>query len=155
MASAAQNKARINFKKAIAYRKKSGCTLKEAFDYVKSGKVGAAKKKTAVKKAAKKAAPKKAAKKTLKYQGVIKKKSGNEYAYKLGGIKVLTNEQLKKYTTLVSEENSTLNKLETLKNNYKKSNIFLEKDSIKKEIEKCKKILLAIRKQKTIVKTLI
>lgn len=39
--TAAQKKARENFKKAIAYRKKTGCTLKQAFAHVKSGKVGA------------------------------------------------------------------------------------------------------------------
>lgn len=37
----AQKKARENFKKAIAYRKKTGCSLKQAFAYVKTGKVGA------------------------------------------------------------------------------------------------------------------
>lgn len=41
--TAAQNKARQNFKKAIAYRKKTGCTLKQAFAAVKSGKVAAIK----------------------------------------------------------------------------------------------------------------
>lgn len=39
--SLAQKKARENFKKAIAYRKKTGCSLKQAFAYVKTGKVGA------------------------------------------------------------------------------------------------------------------
>lgn len=43
--SAAQLAARANFKKAIAYRKKTGCTLKEAFAAVKGGKVGIVKKK--------------------------------------------------------------------------------------------------------------
>lgn len=33
--TAAQKKARDNFKKAIAYRKKTGCTLKQAFAHVK------------------------------------------------------------------------------------------------------------------------
>jgi hypothetical protein len=48
----AQKKARENFKKAIAYRQKTGVSLKEAFAHVKGKKVGAVKKK--VKKAAKK-----------------------------------------------------------------------------------------------------
>jgi hypothetical protein len=40
----AQKKARANFKKAIAYRKKTGCSLKQAFAHVKKGgKVGATK----------------------------------------------------------------------------------------------------------------
>jgi len=48
MESQAQKKARANFKKAIAYRTKTGCTLKEAFAHV-SGKKTVAKK-TVVKK---------------------------------------------------------------------------------------------------------
>jgi hypothetical protein len=62
--TAAQKKAKDNFKKAIAYRKKSGCSLKEAFAHVYGKKVGAVKKKAAPKKkAVKKAAKKKVAKK--------------------------------------------------------------------------------------------
>jgi len=56
--SAAQKKARENFKKAIAYKKKTGCSLKQAFAYVKGGKVGVVKK-AFVKKAVKKVASKK------------------------------------------------------------------------------------------------
>ena len=58
--TAAQKKAKDNFKKAIAYRKKCGCSLKEAFAHVYGKKVGAVKKKAAPKK---KAAKKKVAKK--------------------------------------------------------------------------------------------
>jgi hypothetical protein len=57
--TAAQKAAKANFKKAIAYRQKTGVSLKEAFAHVYGKKVGAAPKK----KAAKKAAPKKVAKK--------------------------------------------------------------------------------------------
>jgi hypothetical protein len=39
MISQAQKKARENFKKAIDYRKKTGCSLKQAFAYVKGKKV--------------------------------------------------------------------------------------------------------------------
>jgi hypothetical protein len=60
--TAAQKAAKANFKKAIAYRQKTGVSLKEAFAHVYGKKVGAAPKK----KAAKKAAPKKAAKKVVK-----------------------------------------------------------------------------------------
>ena len=55
----AQKKARENFKKAIAYRKKTGCSLKQAFAYVKGGKVTGVKKAVVKKKAVKKAAKKK------------------------------------------------------------------------------------------------
>ena len=51
--SAAQKQAQANFKKAIAYRKKTGCSLKEAFEHVKGSKVTGLKK-TAVKKAVRK-----------------------------------------------------------------------------------------------------
>lgn len=37
--TAAQKTAQANFKKAIAYRKKTGCSLKQAFAHVKGGKV--------------------------------------------------------------------------------------------------------------------
>jgi DNA repair protein RadC len=43
--TAAQKVARDNFKKAIAYRQKTGVSLKEAFAHVKGNKVGAVKKK--------------------------------------------------------------------------------------------------------------
>jgi len=59
--TAAQKKAKDNFKKAIAYRKKTGCTLKQAFAHVYGKKsVGSVKKKAAPKKKAikKKAVPK-------------------------------------------------------------------------------------------------
>ena len=73
--TAAQTAAKAKFKKAIAYRQKTGVSLKEAFAHVYGKKVGAAPKKKATKKAApkkaakkvvKKAAPKKAAKKVVK-----------------------------------------------------------------------------------------
>jgi adenylate kinase len=66
----AQKTAKDKFKKAIAYRKKTGVSLKEAFAHIYGKKVGAVKKKAAPKKKAvkkvvrkvvKKAAPKKKA----------------------------------------------------------------------------------------------
>lgn len=79
--SAAQKQAQANFKKAIAYRKKTGCSLKEAFAHVKKNKVTGLDKvikkgnKTSVlytKKAKKKAAPKKKVKQGVLF-GVKKK----------------------------------------------------------------------------------
>jgi hypothetical protein len=87
--TAAQKHAQANFKKAIAYRKKTGCSLKEAFAHVKSSKVTGLDKvvkkgnKTTVKytkKAKKKAAPKKKVS-----QGVlfgVKKKAAKKSAVK-------------------------------------------------------------------------
>jgi DNA repair protein RadC len=66
--SAAQKQAQANFKKAIAYRSKTGCSLKEAFAHVKGNKVTGVKK-TATKKKAiskKKAVKKSSVKKTHK-----------------------------------------------------------------------------------------
>jgi len=59
--TAAQKAAKEKFSKAIAYRSKTGVSLKEAFAHVYGKKVGAVKKKAAPKKKAsvKKAAPKK------------------------------------------------------------------------------------------------
>jgi len=63
--TAAQKAAKVKFKQAIAYRQKTGVSLKEAFAHIYGKKkVGAAPKKKAV--AKKKAAPKKAAKKVVK-----------------------------------------------------------------------------------------
>jgi hypothetical protein len=60
--TAAQKKAQDNFKKAIAYRKKTGCTLKQAFAKFKKPTI-------------KKAAPKKKTiKKAVKKVGAIRKK---------------------------------------------------------------------------------
>jgi hypothetical protein len=61
--TAAQKAAKEKFSKAIAYRTKTGVSLKEAFAHVYGKKVGAIKKKAAPKKkaAVKKATPKKKA----------------------------------------------------------------------------------------------
>ena len=113
----AQKKARENFKKAIEYRKKTGCSLKAAFAHIKGKhtvvkKVGAVKKKIVKKKvlisplkkvAKKKAAPKKVAAKkpNLKYRGTLKSEGGKKmYKYSLG----------KKPT-----ENTILNKIHKVK----------------------------------------
>jgi hypothetical protein len=66
----AQKIAKEKFKKAIAYRKKTGATLKEAFAFVYGRKVSPVKKK---------AAPKKKA--AVKKVGAVKKKSENKYKY--------------------------------------------------------------------------
>lgn len=67
MESLAQKKAKANFKKAIAYRKKTGCSLKEAFAHVQGKKVGAVKKRSSspLKKKVAKKAVKKTAKKAI------------------------------------------------------------------------------------------
>ena len=74
----AQKTAKAKFKQAIAYRQKTGVSLKEAFAHIYGKKkVGAVKKKSAPKKkAAKKIAKKKVAKK------VVKKKVAKKVAKK-------------------------------------------------------------------------
>jgi hypothetical protein len=73
--TAAQKAARVKFNKAIAIRKKTGCTLKEAFAQVYGKKVGAVKKKAAKKSAPKKKAVKKSA---VKKRPATKKKKISE-----------------------------------------------------------------------------
>jgi len=72
----AQKTAKAKFKQAIAYRQKTGVSLKEAFAHIYRRKVGAVKKKAAPKKkAAKKVVKKKVAKKKVAKK-VAKKKYG-------------------------------------------------------------------------------
>jgi flagellar hook-length control protein FliK len=103
--TAAQKSAKEKFKKAIAYRTKTGVSLKEAFAHIYGKKVGAVKKKTVVKKAApkkktavKKAAPKK--KTTVKKVTSITKVSG-----------------VKKSAKKKISEKAILNKIHTVKKN--------------------------------------
>jgi hypothetical protein len=74
--TSAQIKARANFKKAIAYRTKTGCSLKEAFAHVKGNKVTGVKKVAVKKKAVKKSAVKKYHKDTKSHNVNIKVISG-------------------------------------------------------------------------------
>ena len=76
----AQKTAKAKFKQAIAYRQKTGVSLKEAFAHIYGRKVGAVKKKAAPKKkAAKKIIKKKVAKKVAKK--VIRKKVAKKKIY--------------------------------------------------------------------------
>jgi hypothetical protein len=88
--TAAQKIAKEKFKKAIAYRQKTGVSLKEAFAHIYG-------KKTVKKKAAKKVAPKKAAKKLIgKYVKTVKKGKLTNVIYKrkkISGIKKKPSEK--------------------------------------------------------------
>jgi hypothetical protein len=69
----AQKTAKAKFKQAIAYRQKTGVSLKEAFAHIYGKKVGAVKKKSAPKKkAAKKIAKKKVVKKKVAKKKITK-----------------------------------------------------------------------------------
>jgi hypothetical protein len=74
--SAAQKQAQANFKKAIAYRKKTGCSLKEAFAHVKGNKVTGIKKSATKKKVVKKSVVKNTHKDTKSHNVNIKVVSG-------------------------------------------------------------------------------
>lgn len=76
----AQKTAKAKFKQAIAYRQKTGVSLKEAFAHIYGRKVGAVKKKAAPKKkAAKKIAKKKVAKKVVRKKVAKKKLTKIDY----------------------------------------------------------------------------
>jgi DNA repair protein RadC len=95
--TAAQKVARDNFKKAIAYRQKTGVSLKEAFAHVKGKKVGAIKKK-ATKKA-----------KLLKAKTVIVSKQKNNTKSKKADKRVQAlppGKRLSKYGTTYYERRS-------------------------------------------------
>ena len=71
--TAAQKTAKAKFKQAIAYRQKTGVSLKEAFAHIYGKKVGAVKKKVAKKSAPKKKAAKKVVRKVVKKKAAPKK----------------------------------------------------------------------------------
>ena len=78
----AQKTAKAKFKQAIAYRQKTGVSLKEAFAHIYGRKVGAVKKKAAPKK---KAAKKKVAKKVAKKKYGLNPKLDKLYSAKKPG----------------------------------------------------------------------
>jgi hypothetical protein len=71
--TAAQKTAKAKFKQAIAYRQKTGVSLKEAFAHIYGKKVGAVKKKVAKKSAPKKKVAKKVVRKVVKKKATPKK----------------------------------------------------------------------------------
>ena len=173
----AQKKARENFKKAIEYRKKTGCSLKEAFAHIKGKhtvvkKVGAVKKKSAKKKvlisplkkvARKKAAPKKiAAKKpNLKYRGTLKSEAGKKmYKYSLGAAKAGTHKDTKSHNVNIRvvsgisgyAMNNIKHKLEQIKHleSLINSNEIAKKNT--KDIKQKKAYTNSIKKYKELIK---
>jgi hypothetical protein len=81
----AQKTAKAKFKQAIAYRQKTGVSLKEAFAHIYGKKVGAVKKKSAPKK---KVAKKKVAKKVAKKKYALNPKKDKLYSAKKPGKRV-------------------------------------------------------------------
>jgi len=146
----AQKQAQANFKKAIAYRKKTGCSLKEAFAHVKGHKVTGLDK--VIKKGNKtsvlytKTAKKKAATKKKVNQGVlfgVKKKAAKKSAVKsthkdtkshnvnirvVSGIKKSKDKILKRISVTNEEYIDTLIDIENFKKELKDA-IKLKKDA--------------------------
>jgi hypothetical protein len=112
--TAAQKKAKDNFKKAIAYRKKTGCTLKQAFAHVYGKKsVESVKKKAAAKKKAakKKAAPKKKA--AARNYG--SHKDTGSHNVRVSVVSGIDNKNLQNLNYLVKELNNAKYQYEVLK----------------------------------------
>jgi hypothetical protein len=112
--TAAQNKAKLNFKKAINYRKKTGVSLKEAFAHIYGKKLTAAKK-LVVKKVKKKATQ-------LKKTAIKKTKSGiksglvklSKSKYLNGTKKPTEKAILKKVHSAKTSSKNLFNKLDKL-----------------------------------------
>ena len=81
----AQKNAKAKFKQAIAYRQKTGVSLKEAFAHIYGKKVGSVAKKTVKKKTVKKSATKKVGALNKKYTKKQLELIANEAAYATGG----------------------------------------------------------------------
>ena len=175
--TAAQIKARANFKKAIAYRTKTGCSLKEAFAHVKGNKVTGLDKvvkkgnKTTVlytKKAKKKAVPKKKVSQGVLF-GVKKKAAPKKKT-------ISTHKDTKSHNVNIRVVSGIGKTKETALNNYKKqldsiknieSTILKIKDSLpkmktqywktelKKELVQTKKLLMGYKKHARELKKLL
>jgi len=105
--TAAQKAAKVKFKQAIAYRQKTGVSLKEAFAHIYGKKkVGAAPKK----KVTKKAAPKKAAKKVVKK--VAPKKVAKKKVYGVKKSKPIKEQAILNKIHKVKDQVSQLDELQ-------------------------------------------
>jgi hypothetical protein len=154
----AQKAAKANFKKAIAYRQKTGVSLKEAFAHVYGKKVGAAPKK----KAAKKAAPKKAAKKVVKKAAPKKvaKKAAPKKHTKYGKVKAHTR-RVAGVKKKVSEQ-SVLKKIHKVKDQVSQldelqhkhmmgsfdKHIFSKLENVSKEIDQRENVIKSVVSRK-------
>jgi hypothetical protein len=119
MQSLAQKKARENFKKAIEYRKKTGCSLKQAFAHIK-GKITVVKKKATPKKVAGYVKTiKKGAKTEVLYTNVKNAAKVKKYSKALklipGSAKQKSLFGVKKKTAKKPSEQSILNKIHKVK----------------------------------------
>jgi hypothetical protein len=157
--TAAQKKARDNFKKAIAYRKKTGCSLKEAFAHVKGGKVAAIPKK-------------KAAKKVGATMFIEKGESKTKRPTKVVQVKRSSKGTFEKFKTVGAFEGDILKKIQENQNNIfkfygyiddytrAKKQMQLQKNKVavlqyNSDIKRLKKYIAELKKHKTELKKLI
>jgi len=140
--SAAQKKARENFKKAIAYRKKTGCSLKQAFAYVKGGKVGVVKKAVVKKKAVKKVASKKP---------VSSHKDTKSHNVNIRVVSGVDNHLINKYKEIINEIENYQDAVKRIKEGMSKMSLN-EKIRAKVVLKKYAEIIRSLKKHKTNLK---
>jgi hypothetical protein len=139
----AQKTAKAKFKQAIAYRQKTGVSLKEAFAHIYGKKkVGAVKKKSAPKK---KVAKKKVAKKVVKKKYSLNKKKDKLYSAKKPG-KRLSKTGKTYYEN--RENRSDKGKLLGIESNLSMS-LIKRLEDINKEIEKRQDVIANVIQNKT------
>ena len=142
----AQKTAKAKFKQAIAYRQKTGVSLKEAFAHIYGKKVGAVKKKSAPKKkAAKKVVKKKVAKKVAKKKYALNPKKDKLYSAKKPG-KRLSKTGKTYYEN--RENRSDKGKLLGIESNLSMS-LIKRLEDINKEIEKRQDVIANVIQNKT------
>jgi len=142
----AQKTAKAKFKQAIAYRQKTGVSLKEAFAHIYGKKVGAIKKKLAPKKkTAKKLVKKKIAKKVIKKKYSLNKKKDKLYSAK----KPSKRKSASGKTYYENRENrSDKGKLLGIESNLSMS-LIKRLEDINKEIEKRQDVIANVIQNKT------
>jgi N-acetylneuraminic acid mutarotase len=140
--SAAQKKARENFKKAIAYRKKTGCSLKQAFTYVKGGKV------TGVKKAVKKVVRKKAVKKVASKKPVSSHKDTKSHNVNIRVVSGVNNHLINKYKEIINEIENYQDAVKRIKKGMSEMSL-PEKLRAKEVLQKYAEIIRSLKKHKT------
>lgn len=149
----AQKTAQANFKKAIAYRKKTGCSLKQAFAHVKGGMVKGLEK--VVKKGSKTTVL--YSKKTTTKKAAPKKKTTQG---KLFGVTHLTyKNEVKKYITKLEDCTKEIARVENdildLKKMAKENKSIEGKKADLKLLDNFKMYLSALKSQKIQLKKLI
>jgi hypothetical protein len=156
--STAQKQAQANFKKAIAYRQKHQCSLKEAFAAVK-GFDGVTKKgnKTNVH-YSKAVAPKKAAKKTVKKDApkkkvVAKKETKQSRLFGVGSIDNIFMGDFVRVNSKINQIEKNLIKLQNDKLLYAKTSF--DKAMYSEQIKDLKSYLSELKKHRTELKKLL